>query len=300
MKNIFKLLLWCSFAWCLTGCDEDPACENSGQWPPVEALPDSVTAVSVPMSAGDSAFFSSLLPSLKRNAVQRIDSREDLNVMLSPDALPVPDDLDFEHYTYVVGRADVYSPCYYVSQDTLVYEDGCFTYTFDYFYSPSDSCSDHLICRKYEKIPDVGYLLLDLKSERRAGVIYGSWLTEYAYHVFGTHVPQINLEDGQCVLICEKEDLFDYMTFGEYTYYPPLRQVDFEKNSVILWFKKIYHPVEGFNVSFRPLSLDKYRYEVEILGGDSILDISEDVHYMSIIDKLPENATIESVLKEEI
>lgn len=196
MKNIFKLLLWCSLAWCLTGCDEDPTCENSGQWPPVEALPDSVTAVSVPMSAGDSAFFSSLLPSLKRNAVQRIDSREDLNVMLSPDALPVPDDLDFEHYTYVVGRADVYSPCYYVSQDTLVYADGCFTYTFDYFYSPSDSCSDHLICRKYEKIPDVGYLLLDLKGERGAGVIYGSWLTE---HNFG-HLCQINLEDGQCVL----------------------------------------------------------------------------------------------------
>ena len=54
----------------------------------------------------------------------------------------LPDDLDFEHYTYVVGRADVYSPYYYVSQDTLVYEDGCFTYTLDYFYSPSDSCSD--------------------------------------------------------------------------------------------------------------------------------------------------------------
>ena len=294
MKNIFKLLLWCSFAWCLTGCDEDPACENSGQWPPVEALPDSVTAVSVPMSAGDSAFFSSLLPSLKRNAVQRIDSREDLNVMLSPDALPVPDDLDFEHYTYVVGRADVYSPCYYVSQDTLVYADGCFTYTFDYFYSPSDSCSDHLICRKYEKIPDVGYLLLDLKGERGAGVIYGSWLYNFG------HLCQINLEDGQCVLIREKEDLFDYMTFEEYTYYPLLRQVDFEKHSVILWHKMIYNQVDEINISFRPLSLDKYRYEVEILGSYSILGIVEDVYYMSVIDKLPENATIESVLKEEI
>ena len=296
MKNIFKLLLWCSLAWCLTGCDEDPACENSGLWPPVEALPDSVTAVSVPMSAGDSAFFSSLLPSLKRNAVQRIDSREDLNVMLSPDALPVPDDLDFEHYTYVVGRADVYSPCYYVRQDTLVYADGCFTYTFDYFYSPSDSCSDHLICRKYEKIPDVGYLKLDLKGERGAGVIYGSWLTE---HNFG-HLCQINLEDGQCVLIREKEDLFDYMTFEEYTYYPLLRQVDFEKHSVILWHKMIYNQVDEINISFRPLSLDKYRYEVEILGSYSILGIVEDVYYMSVIDKLPENATIESVLKEEI
>ena len=296
MKNIFKLLLWCSFAWCLTGCDEDPTCENSGQWPPVEALPDSVTAVSVPMSAGDSAFFSSLLPSLKRNAVQRIDSREDLNVMLSPDALPVPDDLDFEHYTYVVGRADVYSPCYYVSQDTLVYADGCFTYTFDYFYSPSDSCSDHLICRKYEKIPDVGYLKLDLKGERGAGVIYGSWLTE---HNFG-HLCQINLEDGQCVLIREKEDLFDYMTFEEYTYYPLLRQVDFEKHSVILWHKRIYNQVDEINISFRPLSLYKYRYEVEILGSYSILGIVENVYYMSVIDKLPENATIESVLKEEI
>ena len=296
MKNIFKLLLWCSLAWCLTGCDEDPACENSGLWPPVEALPDSVTAVSVPMSAGDSAFFSSLLPSLKRNAVQRIDSREDLNVMLSPDALPVPDDLDFEHYTYVVGRADVYSPCYYVSQDTLVYADGCFTYTFDYFYSPSDSCSDHLICRKYEKIPDVGYLKLDLKGERGAGVIYGSWLTE---HNFG-HLCQINLEDGQCVLIREKEDLFDYMTFEEYTYYPLLRQVDFEKHSVILWHKRIYNQVDEINISFRPLSLDKYRYEVEILGSYSILGIVENVYYMSVIDKLPENATIESVLKEEI
>ena len=296
MKNIFKLLLWCSLAWCLTGCDEDPTCENSGQWPPVEALPDSVTAVSVPMSAGDSAFFSSLLPSLKRNAVQRIDSREDLNVMLSPDALPVPDDLDFEHYTYVVGRADVYSPCYYVRQDTLVYADGCFTYTFDYFYSPSDSCSDHLICRKYEKIPDVGYLKLDLKGERGAGVIYGSWLTE---HNFG-HLCQINLEDGQCVLIREKEDLFDYMTFEEYTYYPLLRQVDFEKHSVILWHKMIYNQVDEINISFRPLSLDKYRYEVEILGSYSILGIVEDVYYMSVIDKLPENATIESVLKEEI
>lgn len=296
MKNIFKLLLWCSLAWCLTGCDEDPACENSGLLPPVEALPDSVKAVSVPMSAGDSAFFSSLLPSLKRNAVQRIDSREDLNVMLSPDALPVPDDLDFEHYTYVVGRADVYSPCYYVSQDTLVYADGCFTYTFDYFYSPSDSCSDHLICRKYEKIPDVGYLKLDLKGERGAGVIYGSWLTE---HNFG-HLCQINLEDGQCVLIREKEDLFDYMTFEEYTYYPLLRQVDFEKHSVILWHKMIYNQVDEINISFRPLSLDKYRYEVEILGSYSILGIVEDVYYMSIIDKLPENATIESVLKEEI
>ena len=294
MKNIFKLLLWCSFAWCLTGCDEDPTCENSGQWPPVEALPDSVTAVSVPMSAGDSAFFSSLLPSLKRNAVQRIDSREDLNVMLSPDALPVPDDLDFEHYTYVVGRADVYSPCYYVSQDTLVYADGCFTYTFDYFYSPSDSCSDHLICRKYEKIPDVGYLLLDLKGERGAGVIYGSWLYNFG------HLCQINLEDGQCVLIREKEDLFDYMTFEEYTYYPLLRQVDFEKHSVILWHKMIYNQVDEINISFRPLSLDKYRYEVEILGSYSILGIVEDVYYMSVIDKLPENATIESVLKEEI
>ena len=296
MKNIFKLLLWCSLAWCLTGCDEDPTCENSGQWPPVEALPDSVTAVSVPMSAGDSAFFSSLLPSLKRNAVQRIDSREDLNVMLSPDALPVPDDLDFEHYTYVVGRADVYSPCYYVSQDTLVYADGCFTYTFDYFYSPSDSCSDHLICRKYEKIPDVGYLLLDLKGERGAGVIYGSWLTE---HNFG-HLCQINLEDGQCELIREKEDLFDYMTFEEYTYYPLLRQVDFEKHSVILWHKRIYNQVDEINISFRPLSLYKYRYEVEILGSYSILGIVENVYYMSVIDKLPENATIELVLKEEI
>ena len=294
MKNIFKLLLWCSFAWCLTGCDEDPACENSGQWPPVEALPDSVTAVSVPMSAGDSAFFSSLLPSLKRNAVQRIDSREDLNVMLSPDALPVPDDLDFEHYTYVVGRADVYSPYYYVSQDTLVYEDGCFTYTLDYFYSPSDSCSDHLICRKYEKIPDVGYLLLDLKGERGAGVIYGSWLYNFG------HLCQINLEDGQCVLIREKEDLFDYMTFEEYTYYPLLRQVDFEKHSVILWHKMIYNQVDEINISFRPLSLDKYRYEVEILGGYSLFDDWYRVHYMSVIDKLPENATIESVLKEEI
>ena len=296
MKNIFKLLLWCFLAWCLTGCDEDPTCENSGQLPPVEALPDSVTAVSVPMSAGDSAFFSSLLPSLKRNAVQRIDSREDLNVMLSPDALPVPDDLDFEHYTYVVGRADVYSPCYYVSQDTLVYADGCFTYTFDYFYSPSDSCSDHLICRKYEKIPDVGYLLLDLKGERGAGVIYGSWLTE---HNFG-HLCQINLEDGQCVLIREKEDLFDYMTFEEYTYYPLLRQVDFEKHSVILWHKMIYNQVDEINISFRPLSLDKYRYEVEILGGYSLFDDWYRVHYMSVIDKLPENATIESVLKEKI
>ena len=294
MKNIFKLLLWCSFAWCLTGCDEDPACENSGLLPPVEALPDSVTAVSVPMSAGDSAFFSSLLPSLKRNAVQRIDSREDLNVMLSPDALPVPDDLDFEHYTYVVGRADVYSPCYYVSQDTLVYEDGCFTYTFDYFYSPSDSCSDHLICRKYEKIPDVGYLLLDLKGERGAGVIYGSWLYNFG------HLCQINLEDGQCVLIREKEDLFDYMTFEEYTYYPLLRQVDFEKHSVILWHKMIYNQVDEINISFHPLSLYKYRYEVEILGSYSILGIVENVYYMSVIDKLPENATIESVLKEEI
>ena len=294
MKNIFKLLLWCSFAWCLTGCDEDPTCENSGQLPPVEALPDSVTAVSVPMSAGDSAFFSSLLPSLKRNAVQQIDSREDLNVMLSPDALPVPDDLDFEHYTYVVGRADVYSPCYYVSQDTLVYEDGCFTYTLDYFYSPSDSCSDHLICRKYEKIPDVGYLKLDLKGERGAGIIYGSWLYNFG------HLCQINLEDGQCVLIREKEDLFDYMTFEEYTYYPLLRQVDFEKHSVILWHKMIYNQVDGINISFRPLSLYKYRYEVEILGSYSILGIIEDVYYMSVIDKLPENATIESVLKEEI
>ena len=294
MKNIFKLLLWCSFAWCLTGCDEDPTCENSGQWPPVEALPDSVTAVSVPMSAGDSAFFSSLLPSLKRNAVQRIDSREDLNVMLSPDALPVPDDLDFEHYTYVVGRADVYSPYYYVSQDTLVYEDGCFTYTLDYFYSPSDSCSDHLICRKYEKISDVGYLLLDLKGERGAGVIYGSWLYNFG------HLCQINLEDGQCVLIREKEDLFDYMTFEEYTYYPLLRQVDFEKHSVILWHKMIYNQVDEINISFRPLSLYKYRYEVEILGSYSILGIVENVYYMSVIDKLPENATIESVLKEEI
>ena len=294
MKNIFKLLLWCSFAWCLTGCDEDPTCENSGQWPPVEALPDSVTAVSVPMSAGDSAFFSSLLPSLKRNAVQRIDSREDLNLMLSPDALPVPDDLDFEHYTYVVGRADVYSPCYYVSQDTLVYEDGCFTYTLDYFYSPSDSCSDHLICRKYEKIPDVGYLKLDLKGERGAGVIYGSWLYNFG------HLCQINLEDGQCMLIREKEDLFDYMTFEEYTYYPLLRQVDFEKHSVILWHKRIYNQVDEINISFRPLSLYKYRYEVEILGSYSILGIVENVYYMSVIDKLPENATIESVLKEEI
>ena len=294
MKNIFKLLLWCSFAWCLTGCDEDPTCENSGQLPPVEALPDSVTAVSVPMSAGDSAFFSSLLPSLKRNAVQRIDSREDLNVMLSPDALPVPDDLDFEHYTYVVGRADVYSPCYYVSQDTLVYADGCFTYTFDYFYSPSDSCSDHLICRKYEKIPDVGYLKLDLKGERGAGVIYGSWLYNFG------HLCQINLEDGQCMLIREKEDLFDYMTFEEYTYYPLLRQVDFEKHSVILWHKRIYNQVDEINISFRPLSLYKYRYEVEILGSYSILGIVENVYYMSVIDKLPENATIESVLKEEI
>ena len=294
MRKIFWIVL--SLSLCLWACDEDPACENSGQWPPVEALPDSVTAVSVPMSAGDSAFFSSLLPSLKRNAVQRIDSREDLNVMLSPDALPVPDDLDFEHYTYVVGRADVYSPCYYVSQDTLVYEDGCFTYTFDYFYSPSDSCSDHLICRKYEKIPDVGYLKLDLKGERGAGVIYGSWLTE---HNFG-HLCQINLEDGQCVLIREKEDLFDYMTFEEYTYYPLLRQVDFEKHSVILWHKMIYNQVDEINISFRPLSLDKYRYEVEILGSYSILGIVEDVYYMSVIDKLPENATIESVLKEEI
>jgi hypothetical protein len=210
--------------------------------------------------------------------------------------LPVPDDLDFEHYTYVVGRADVYSPCYYVSQDTLVYADGCFTYTFDYFYSPSDSCSDHLICRKYEKIPDVGYLKLDLKGERGAGVIYGSWLTE---HNFG-HLCQINLEDGQCVLIREKEDLFDYMTFEEYTYYPLLRQVDFEKHSVILWHKMIYNQVDEINISFRPLSLDKYRYEVEILGSYSILGIVEDVYYMSVIDKLPENATIESVLKEEI
>ena len=294
MRKIFWIVL--SLSLCLWACDEDPACENSGQWPPVEALPDSVTAVSVPMSAGDSAFFSSLLPSLKRNAVQRIDSREDLNVMLSPDALPVPDDLDFEHYTYVVGRADVYSPCYYVSQDTLVYADGCFTYTFDYFYSPSDSCSDHLICRKYEKIPDVGYLKLDLKGERGAGVIYGSWLTE---HNFG-HLCQINLEDGQCVLIREKEDLFDYMTFEEYTYYPLLRQVDFEKHSVILWHKMIYNQVDEINISFRPLSLDKYRYEVEILGSYSILGIVEDVYYMSVIDKLPENATIESVLKEEI
>ena len=292
MRKIFWIVL--SFSLCLWACDEDPACENSGQWPPVETLPDSVTAVSVPMSAGDSAFFSSLLPSLKRNAVQRIDSREDLNVMLSPDALPVPDDLDFEHYTYVVGRADVYSPCYYVSQDTLVYADGCFTYTFDYFYSPSDSCSDHLICRKYEKIPDVGYLKLDLKGERGAGVIYGSWLYNFG------HLCQINLEDGQCMLIREKEDLFDYMTFEEYTYYPLLRQVDFEKHSVILWHKRIYNQVDEINISFRPLSLYKYRYEVEILGSYSILGIVENVYYMSVIDKLPENATIESVLKEEI
>ena len=292
MRKIFWIVL--SFSLCLWACDEDPACENSGQWPPVETLPDSVTAVSVPMSAGDSAFFSSLLPSLKRNAVQRIDSREDLNVMLSPDALPVPDDLDFEHYTYVVGRADVYSPYYYVSQDTLVYEDGCFTYTLDYFYSPSDSCSDHLICRKYEKIPDVGYLKLDLKGERGAGVIYGSWLYNFG------HLCQINLEDGQCMLIREKEDLFDYMTFEEYTYYPLLRQVDFEKHSVILWHKRIYNQVDEINISFRPLSLYKYRYEVEILGSYSILGIVENVYYMSVIDKLPENATIESVLKEEI
>lgn len=129
---------------CWIACSDTEDEDKETMCPDSEDI-NKIEIVKEMLSATDSSFFASLLPLLERDRVIRLDSRDDLSACL-PDTLPVPEDLDFERYTYLLGSAELHSPSYYVERDTLVEVGGCFEYLFDYFYSPADTSSVRLIC----------------------------------------------------------------------------------------------------------------------------------------------------------
>ena len=96
MKKYSFLFPIASLCWCLFGCNEDSGF-GFPEGDVENVVPQQGDIVSMPMNTEDSAFFSSLLPSLERNKVMRIDSRDELSTWL-PDSLLIPDDLDFERY----------------------------------------------------------------------------------------------------------------------------------------------------------------------------------------------------------
>ena len=215
MKNFFmKWLISLMVVMCQVSCSDTEEVDM------VSMCPDSVgtskvSLVKEMLSATDSSFFASLLPLLERNRVIRLDSRDDLSVWL-PDTLPVPEDLDFERYTYLLGSAELHSPSYYVKRDTLVEVGGCFEYLFDYFYSPADTSSVRLICGKYAKLPASCGVSLSVRSERGLGLIYTTNVLKS-----GLSTPELDMEDKEFALIRMIPDFLKYVTWPEAWDYTP-------------------------------------------------------------------------------
>lgn len=290
MEKIWILLVCVCL---IVACDKNESEEcipcSSG-----DAIPQDVDVVPVKVSVLDSAFFYGLLPSLERNKVLRIDSREDILALFPSDTLQFPDDLDFERYTYVLGCVELCSPYYYVKRDTLVYASGYFRYDFDYFYSPADSNAMRLICRKYEKLPEIGTMVLDVDGERGLGI-------KYSADFIGStlYIPDIDIEKGTCVLIKEKQDFFCYMTQEEYFRRPFLHTIDFSKYSAVLWVRYVDYSFKGFDIRMWPLSPVSYRYEcTAVFGEPSVLPGGQTEYYVSIIDKIPDGVSIDFVMDE--
>lgn len=68
MKKYSFLFLIASLCWCLFGCNEDSGF-GFPEGDVENVVPQQGDIVSMPMNTEDSAFFSSLLPSLERNKV---------------------------------------------------------------------------------------------------------------------------------------------------------------------------------------------------------------------------------------
>ena len=91
---------------CWIACSDTEDEDKETMCPDSEDI-NKIEIVKEMLSATDSSFFASLLPLLERNRVIRLDSRDDLSACL-PDTLPVPEDLDFERYTYLLGSAELH------------------------------------------------------------------------------------------------------------------------------------------------------------------------------------------------
>ena len=293
MKKYSFLFPIASLCWCLFGCNED-----SGFGIPegdVEnVVPQQGDIVSMPMNTEDSAFFSSLLPSLERNKVMRIDSRDELSTWL-PDSLLIPDDLDFERYTYLLGCAELHSPSYYVKQDTLVYASGRFEYLFDYFYSPSDASSVRLICGKYVKFSVPGGVSLSIDGERGLGLVYSTEILGE-----GLSTPDFNMEDREFALIRMIPDLYNYIQWPEAWNYPFFFTVDYSRYSVILWKRKFDGVFLVSNPDFKitPLSPVSYLYEVTHKFTPSLIGEPRTSYVVSVIDKITDDVQLECVFND--
>lgn len=275
------------------------ACSDTEEVDMVSMCPDSVgtskvSLVKEMLSATDSSFFASLLPLLERNRVIRLDSRDDLSACL-PDTLPVPEDLDFERYTYLLGSAELHSPSYYVKRDTLVEVGGCFEYLFDYFYSPADTSSVRLICGKYAKLPASCGVSLSVRSERGLGLIYTTNVLKS-----GLSTPELDMEDKEFALIRMIPDFLKYVTWPEAWDYTFFYTVDYSRYSVILWKYTVESGVgvKGFKVELVPLSPTVYRYEVTHEFYPSLIGEKTTAYMASVIDKVPDSVTIDYVFNE--
>lgn len=294
MKNFFmKWLISLMVVMCQVSCSDTEEVDM------VSMCPDSVgtskvSLVKEMLSATDSSFFASLLPLLERNRVIRLDSRDDLSVWL-PDTLPVPEDLDFERYTYLLGSAELHSPSYYVKRDTLVEVGGCFEYLFDYFYSPADTSSVRLICGKYAKLPVSCGVSLSVRSERGLGLIYTTNVLKS-----GLSTPELDMEDKEFALIRMIPDFLKYVTWPEAWDYTFFYTVDYSRYSVILWKYTVESGVgvKGFKVELVPLSPTVYRYEVTHEFYPSLIGEKTTAYMASVIDKVPDSVTIDYVFNE--
>lgn len=294
MKNFFmKWLISLMVVMCQVSCSDTEEVDM------VSMCPDSVgtskvSLVKEMLSATDSSFFASLLPLLERNRVIRLDSRDDLSVWL-PDTLPVPEDLDFERYTYLLGSAELHSPSYYVKRDTLVEVGGCFEYLFDYFYSPADTSSVRLICGKYAKLSASCGVSLSVRSERGLGLIYTTNVLKS-----GLSTPELDMEDKEFALIRMIPDFLKYVTWPEAWDYTFFYTVDYSHYSVILWKYTVESGVgvKGFKVELVPLSPTVYRYEVTHEFYPSLIGEKTTAYMASVIDKVPDSVTIDYVFNE--
>ncbi|WP_276787299.1 hypothetical protein [Paraprevotella xylaniphila] len=294
MKNFFmKWLISLMVVMCQVSCSDTEEVDM------VSMCPDSVgtskvSLVKEMLSATDSSFFASLLPLLERNRVIRLDSRDDLSVWL-PDTLPVPEDLDFERYTYLLGSAELYSPSYYVKRDTLVEVGEHFEYLFDYFYSPADTSSVRLICGKYAKLPASCGVSLSVRSERGLGLIYTTNVLKS-----GLSTPELDMEDKEFALIRMIPDFLRYVTWPEAWDYTFFYTVDYSRYSVILWKYTVESGVgvKGFKVELVPLSPTLYRYEVTHEFYPSLIGEKTTAYMASVIDKVPDSVTIDYVFNE--
>lgn len=294
MKNfITKWLVSLVSVGCMVACNDT---DDTVPELPGDGGTDNVEIIREDLSAADSSFFNSILPYLERNGMIRIDSRDDLSAWL-PDTLQIPADMDFERYTYLVGCAELYSPSYYVQQDTLAYTNGRFRYLFDYFYSSTDTDAHslRLICGKYAKLAASGGISLSVNAERGLGLVYNTEILNS-----GLSTPDFNMEDRQFVLIRTITDFLNYISWPEAFNYTFFYTMDYARYSVILWKRKTKAGLieTARNIELRPLSPKAYRYVVASTFEYTLLPEAYTRYMASVIDKVPDDVTIDCEFKD--